>query len=430
MKTVAPSETSEQDWQIGTLGHFRDADREREYTQTTWPHERQQLARFIILVSTLQLLFAVGVIAEYGLDWRFYAGLGLRLCASLVWLYPLWLTRQNHVPAHFNVALYGATLFELLILLWDGAFVYLGDLDYGTNVMLEVLVVTMLFYRSPRYLIGLLGAHLLAFLIFYLGLHQQLEYLRTAAFTSVLSILGVASAVYRVVLEHRLFLTNRMLQQHEKLNLVAVERQRLAQEMHDGLGGQLIGALNSFQCGTLTVHDAEQILLSCIDDMRLVVDAISPTDSDLLSTLGNLRYRLESRLNQTGIMLYWKIGNVPDSISMPPDRVLHVLRITQEALTNVLKHACANTVVVTLEVLGSNEFCIEISDDGIGNTLEITPNGTQGKHGWVNMQNRAISLHGQVAFIANATRGISIRLTFPLPTPNSQLPTPNSQLPK
>lgn len=396
----------------GRLGYFQDAALEHTFLEETWPHERQQLARFIILVSSLQLLFSFAVVTEFGWDWRFFSGFGLRLCASIVWLYPLWMTRQSTLNPSFNPALYGAGLLQLLVLLWDGAFICIGELDYTANVLLETLVTALLFYRSPRHLALVLLGNLIAFLVIYRGIHSNLEYARTAEFCAVLSILAWFSSIYRISLERHLFITNRMLQQQEKINLLSTERQRLAQDMHDGLGGQLIGALNSLQSGTLTSGEAAQILQSCIDDMRLVVDAISPTESDLLAVLGNLRYRLEPRLRQVGVSLYWKLGTLPDGIVLSPDRVLHVLRIAQEALTNIIKHARAHTVVVSLEVLHDRDFCMEISDDGVAQESGMAER--HGRHGLINMQNRAQNLNGTISFTLNPTRGLTLRLVFPL----------------
>ncbi len=399
------------------LGYFQDAALERVYLAETWDHERRQLARSIILVAALQLLFSFAVVTEFGWDWRFFAGFGLRFFACVVWLYPLWLTRQARAVARFNIVLYGAGMVQLLVLLWDGAHICIGELDYTANVLLETLVTALLFYRSPRHLALVLTGNLMAFLLIYRGIHSNLEYARTAEFCAVLSVLAWFSSVYRISQERRLFITNRLLREQEKLNLLAIERQRLAQEMHDGLGGQLVAALNSLQNGNLTTHGVELILRECIDDMRLVVDAISPTDNDLVAALGNLRYRLEPRLRQAGITLHWKLCNVPDQLSLPPDRVLHVLRITQEALTNILKHAQAKTVVVTLEGLREQEFCLEIADDGIGCAAHMFANKNHGKHGWLNMHNRALSLNGDISCSPNATRGITLRLVFPLQKP-------------
>ncbi|MGB8517462.1 MAG: ATP-binding protein [Gallionella sp.] len=410
---VNNSPTINQNGRTNGLGYFQDTLLEHRYVEETWDAERRQLARFMLLVGTLQLLFSFAVVTEFGWDWRFFAGLGLRFFAAVVWLYPLWLTRQKQTSAYFNLALYSACMTQLLVLLWDGAHICIGELDYTSNVLLETLVTALLFYRSPRHLAFVLTGNLIAFLIIYRGIHSNLEYMRTAEFCAVLSVLAWLSAVYRIAQERRLFITNRLLQQQEKLNLVAAERQRLAQEMHDGLGGQLIAALNSLQSGQLTSHGVELILRACIDDMRLVVDAISPTDNDLLSALGNLRYRMEPRLHQLGISLYWKIGALPDSIFLSPDRVLHVLRIAQEALTNILKHAQAHTVVVSLSVR-DQAFYLEISDDGIGCALHTHAEKSHGQHGWLTMHNRAISLDGEFTCSPNPTRGITIRLVFPL----------------
>lgn len=404
--------TFDPSWDISRLGYFIVEALERTYLLESWDHERHQLARSIMLVSSLQLLFSFAVVTEFGWDLRFFEGFGLRLLASVVWLYPLTLTRKNAVTPSFNLALYCAGMVQLVVLLWDGAYISIGELDYTANVLLETLVTALLFYRSPRHLAFLLVGNLIAFLIIYQGIHSNLEYMRTAEFCAVLSVMGWYNSVYRISLERRLFITNRTLQEKEKQSLVTAERRRLAQDMHDGLGSQLVSALNSLQTGRLKTEETSQVLQNCIDDLRLVVDASSPADSDLLSALGNLRYRLEPRLCHAGISLYWKLGTLPDSITLPADRVLNVLRIAQEALTNIVKHAQARTVVVSLEVLRGEEFCIEIADDGIGGELDAS--AVPGKYGLVNMRNRAKNLQGQIMFIPNSTHGMTVRLVFPL----------------
>lgn len=408
------SASSDLAWKTNKLGAFQDKALERLYLNQTWPHERHQLARYIILISSLQLLFAFAVVTEFGWDERFFAGFALRFVAFAAWMYPLRLTRRDTPHASFYPILYGTGMVQLLVLLWDGAFISIGELDYTANVLLETLITALLFYRSPRHLAFLLIGNMLAFLLIYRGIHSNLEYMRTAEFCAVLSIMGWYNSVYRTSLERRLFITNRTLRQNEAQSLLTAERRRLAQDMHDGLGGQLISALSSLKAGTLKSEETSNVLQNCIDDLRLVVDAISPAESDLLSALGNLRYRLEPRLNHAGVSLYWKLGTLPDSLALSPDRVLHVLRITQEALTNIIKHAQANTVVVSLDVLHNGEFCLEISDNGIGQELIVNAEGNYGKYGLLNMLNRAQSLRGQVTFTPNHSRGIMVRLVFPL----------------
>ena len=75
--------------------------------------------------------------------------------------------------------------------------------------------------------------------------------------------------------------------------------------------------------------------------MRLTIDSLEPTEDDLLTVLGNLRYRLEGRLTRQGITLDWQVNDLPKLPSLTPHNVLHILRILQEAFTNIAKHARA-----------------------------------------------------------------------------------------
>src|SRR5262249_9775577 len=122
---------------------------------------------------------------------------------------------------------------------------------------------------------------------------------------------------------------------------IGEERERIMTDMHDGLGAQLIATLGRVEHGDTPSKQVAAAWRACSDDLRLAIDSLQPSDGDLLSVLGNLRYRLENRLKQHGIALDWQVGEVPKLASLTPRQVLHVLRILQEAFTNVLKHAHA-----------------------------------------------------------------------------------------
>ncbi len=140
------------------------------------------------------------------------------------------------------------------------------------------------------------------------------------------------------------------LRESERVKASAQERQRIMQDMHDGLGSQLLSSLMLVERGALTNEQVAQILRESIDDMRLAIDALAAEDSDLLSALGNLRYRMEPRLKVAGMELQWDARGLPEEVDIDPDAVLPVLRIVQEALTNAIKHSRARAVRVTLGV--------------------------------------------------------------------------------
>jgi signal transduction histidine kinase len=195
----------------------------------------------------------------------------------------------------------------------------------------------------------------------------------------------------------------------EKEQVLAAERARLMRDMHDGIGGQLISTLSLVEGGEASPDKVAAALRECIDDLRLAIDSLEPTDDDLVPLLGNLRYRVEPRLKARGIELDWRVQDVPKLTYMTPQNVLNVLRILQEAFTNVIKHAGASHVCVATRCEGSRVL-IDIRDDGKG--LD-RGDGTPAGHGLANMHQRAHELGGELRLQATAD-GTTVTLGLPL----------------
>lgn len=197
----------------------------------------------------------------------------------------------------------------------------------------------------------------------------------------------------------------------EQQRAVATERQRIMSDMHDGIGGQLISTLSLVEHGEASTAEVAEALRECIDDLRLVIDSIEPSDEDLLPALGNLRYRLEPRLRRQGITLDWQVQSLPRLPGLTPQQLLNVLRILQEALTNVLKHARATRIRVATGI-STGAVSITVADDGCG--FEPRP-GSRG-HGLANMAERARRVGGELV-VQPSDRGTTLSLTLPLPAP-------------
>lgn len=179
------------------------------------------------------------------------------------------------------------------------------------------------------------------------------------------------------------------------------------QEMHDGVGSQLLSTLVMVQRGAATQNDTVALLQECLDDMRLAIDSLSPHDPDLLSVLGNFRFRMESRFKGTGLTLHWRNRGMPDTLEIAPHAGLQVLRILQEALTNVLKHAQARNVEVDLD-FSAESLQIRIADDGVGFAAGEKSAG----HGLANMQMRAKKI-GAALDIEHSRSGTALCLLVP-----------------
>jgi signal transduction histidine kinase len=203
------------------------------------------------------------------------------------------------------------------------------------------------------------------------------------------------------------------LRESERVKASAQERQRIMQDMHDGLGSQLLSSLMLVERGALTNEQVAQILRESIDDMRLAIDALAAENSDLLSALGNMRFRMEPRLKAAGMELQWDARGLPEEVDIDPDSVLPVLRIVQEALTNAIKHSRARAVRVTLGVDHDGDsqwLSIRVTDNGRG----LAANAAGSGRGMLNMRNRAGKIGALLKVETVPGAGTMILLRLPL----------------
>jgi signal transduction histidine kinase len=198
----------------------------------------------------------------------------------------------------------------------------------------------------------------------------------------------------------------------EREHAVFAERQRLLQDMHDGIGASLISAIKMMEQGRMQAHEAVAVLRECLDDLRLVIDSLEPLGEDHVTLLAIFRYRLGHRLEQAGVRIDWHMGELPALPWLKAPQALDMLRILQEVFANVIKHSKATQVLVTTEcgadgTDGLGTITVRIEDNGIG-IAESTRGGGRGLR---HMNLRAERLHGSVEIGRTpAGTGVSIRL--------------------
>ena len=199
------------------------------------------------------------------------------------------------------------------------------------------------------------------------------------------------------------------LQELSRNAAVAEERQRIMTDMHDGIGANLITALSLAESDGASPREVAAVLRECIDDLRLTIDSLESTDNELLPALGNFRYRLERRLRAVGIELHWKVSDLPELSYLTPRNLLHVLRILQEAFTNVLKHAQATSVTLETGLTANQrQVFIRVSDNGRGFAASAV-----GGRGLGNMARRAASLGSELS-VTPTLEGTRVELLLPI----------------
>lgn len=376
---------------------------------------------FIIPVVFLLVWGVSNDINHYHLMWWSVAVVSSNLLLQLYGWYQL---KYGILPAQLRVKTLGYMALHCV----DGAlWGTLSWLVLGNITDLQIVFVAAIFS-------GMLGASLatlspipilfLAFVVPHLlGIASKLwltgdisyKILSASAFCYFFALLGHlanSAKITRSAIEMRFELdsSNARLRAIEKAQTLEQERQRLMQEMHDGLGSSLVSALRVVEKGKMQPGEVAQVLKECIDDLKLAIDSIEPVDDDLLLLLATLRFRLGSRLENTGIRLHWKVEKIPALDWLDPPSSLHVLRILQEALTNIIKHTHASEVTLSTRLDG-DYVVVKISDNGVG--FNVDASLQNGGRGLSSQLYRAKAIGAQVSWLSDDT-ATSVTLRLPI----------------
>ncbi len=201
------------------------------------------------------------------------------------------------------------------------------------------------------------------------------------------------------------------LQSVQEEGLLLKERERIMRDMHDGIGGQLVSVVSLLQeqPGDLYKRVREKVQHS-LTDLRLVIDSLDPLLSDLPTLLGMMRVRLVDQLEAANITLEWAVTELPEIKNMSPRRSLHIMRIVQESITNSIKHAQSERIMLATGVIGAKnqQVYVDVMDYGVGIIDGLAAASLQGR-GIKNMQYRAEQL-GATLDIDSSRSGTRIRL--------------------
>lgn len=198
------------------------------------------------------------------------------------------------------------------------------------------------------------------------------------------------------------------LREIERERALADERQRLMREMHDGMGSALMGSLMLVEQGQLDRAAVARVLRDSIDELKLTIDSLEPIGGDLPTLLATLRYRLGRRLEGAGLAFDWSVGDLPVLPWLDANASLHVLRILQEALINVARHAQASAIRIET---GADEHFVSVCVVDNGRGFDVEHCLTCG-HGLRNMMRRAQALGGRVT-VTSRPGETMLRLQLP-----------------
>lgn len=214
---------------------------------------------------------------------------------------------------------------------------------------------------------------------------------------------------------------------HQVVNAQESERQRVARELHDATGQSLTaialglrGVETLLATGTAIpatllpqVRELKNFSTDAIGELRQIIADLRPALLDDMGLEAALDWYIQDFQRRHNIRTFL---DVQGSIKRLPSEYETVLfRITQEALTNVAKHARASQVTVQLE-MAPTRVSLVIEDDGIGFDARklLASNASRTAWGLLGIQERTILMGGDCSIIATPGHGTLVEVKLPV----------------
>ena len=224
-------------------------------------------------------------------------------------------------------------------------------------------------------------------------------------------------------------IANARLFERERQGVIVEERERIAREMHDGMA-QVLGVthlrLRALEASS-DVRDLSDVHTEISNLADLCLEAYSDVRESILglheasrvdrALMESLRAYIEKYSKQSGIPTRLE-ADPEHEVVLPTRYQVQVLRVVQEALTNVRKHSGAASAVVSCFDDGTRTV-VTVADDGHGFDLSGLPEGREG-FGLHSMRERMELLGGTLTLDSEPGRGTRVVARVPSPNRNGR----------
>lgn len=211
------------------------------------------------------------------------------------------------------------------------------------------------------------------------------------------------------------------------------ERQRIAGELHDGVGTILaLAKLHLYAPGSAPSAEASALIDQAVAEVRRISRNLQPATLQQLGLTQALRALVQAVPTDNGPEVHLEQEGTLGRL-IPPHELM-VYRIAQELLTNGLVHAHAQHIVLHLTA-SPGVLSLVYSDDGQGFDLaaleELPPPGPHGQPvgmGLINLRSRVAVLGGQMHYHSEPGSGTRVEATLPVTLLPAGTPTPTFSL--
>jgi signal transduction histidine kinase len=201
----------------------------------------------------------------------------------------------------------------------------------------------------------------------------------------------------------------------------AEERNRIAREIHDGLGHYLTALNMQLKASQAIFHHnqaaaleslskAQTLAQEALADVRRSVSALRADPAGKKSLPNSLQELIEENSSTELNLTYQQTGQAQP---LSPQAELALFRSAQEGITNIRKHALATQAVITLDY-ATNQVTLTLKDNGIG----VTDPGKG--YGLLGLRERLHLLGGEIQIYAKPGNGFTLTVTLPVQSKDSQ----------
>jgi signal transduction histidine kinase len=196
------------------------------------------------------------------------------------------------------------------------------------------------------------------------------------------------------------------------------EKQRLARELHDQLGGILTPAKMDLAWLLARLGDDPQfrermwrlsgMIDQGIDLKRRIIENLRPSLLDHLGLAAAVRWYVDETCVAAGIACQVRIGKLE---RLAPDLEIALFRVVQESLNNVIRHAQAKNVELVIERNPAG-LRVAVYDDGVG--LADVERARANSHGLAGMAQRMRAIDGTLSIDSKKGEGTRVEAFLPL----------------
>jgi signal transduction histidine kinase len=199
------------------------------------------------------------------------------------------------------------------------------------------------------------------------------------------------------------------------------ERQRIARELHDATG-QTLTALGMGLRAAITslaqdprkaseiLRKQEELVAASLDELQRVIADLRPSHLDDLGLPATLRWYTGEVQRRASLAVSFELNG--EEHALPGEVATTLFRIAQEALTNVVKHGCAERASVRLSYL-PQAVLLTVEDNGQGFEVERVLANASGSWGLLGMQERAALLGGRLVVHSRPKQGTQVWVSIP-----------------